>query len=289
MTSMTGYSYKEKTTEKAEISVEIKSVNSRFLDLKVNLPNFLNQLEKKIRDEVSEKIERGKVEVSIRVHILKAAEKIFADVEVAKSYANAIRDIADAVGLDSEHIPLSLIVNQEGVLTVENKEDIDEYWQLIQPVFKESLEVFLQDRAREGDNLYKDLTEKLNNLNKAAVFFAEWQPKIEVKFREMIMTKFTELLGNAVDEQRIMTETAAMLVKYTINEEVVRLKSHLKEMCVLMKNEKAPGKKIDFLCQEINREINTIGSKNQFAEVGSMVVTAKNDLENIREQAKNIE
>ena len=110
-----------------------------------------------------------------------------------------------------------------------------------------------------------------------------------MKFKELLMTKFRELVGNEVDEQRILTETAAMLVKYTINEEIVRLQSHLAALRAEMVKNPAPGRKIDFLCQEINREINTIGSKNQFAEVGAMLVTAKDSLENIREQARNIE
>jgi len=112
---------------------------------------------------------------------------------------------------------------------------------------------------------------------------------MEQFFKEQITTKFNELLGDKADENRIMTETAAMLVKYTINEEIVRLHSHIAAMKAEMKNNPVPGKKLDFICQEMNREINTIGSKNQFAEVGAMVIQAKDSLENIREQAKNVE
>ena len=121
-----------------------------------------------------------------------------------------------------------------------------------------------------------------------ADFFKKWQPKMENVFKEIVTAKFNDLLKDNVDENRIMTEVAAMLVKYTINEEIVRLQSHIKAMKEELENNPYPGKKIDFICQEMNREINTIGSKNQFAEVGAMVIKAKDSLENIREQSKNI-
>lgn len=289
MTSMTGYAYKEVTTEKATVSVEVKSVNSRFLDLDINLPPYLNQLESKFREKIVERILRGKVDVTIRVHVSAGNEKVAADTEAAKSYLAAIEKIALAVGKKKEDVPLSLIINQPGVLNVEQEYDAEEYMKLIEPVFDEVIGTFVSDREREGKNLYRDLSEKLNKLDEAAAFFKEWQPKMESMFRDLITKKFTELLGDQVDEQRIMTETAAMLVKYTINEEIVRLHSHLAALRTEMADNPAPGKKIDFLCQEINREINTIGSKNQFAEVGAMVVTAKDSLENIREQARNVE
>ena len=112
---------------------------------------------------------------------------------------------------------------------------------------------------------------------------------MEQYFKEQITTKFRELLEDKADENRIMTETAAMLVKYTINEEIVRLNSHIAAMRDELEKNPTPGKRLDFICQEMNREINTIGSKNQFTEVGAMVITAKDSLENIREQAKNVE
>ena len=160
---------------------------------------------------------------------------------------------------------------------------------MILPVFNSSLDVFVKDRLREGENLKKDLLEKLVKLEECASFFKEWQPKMEAMFKEQITKKFNELLGDNADENRIMTETAAMLVKYTINEEIVRLSSHLEAMKNEINDNPVPGKKLDFICQEINREINTIGSKNQFTEVGAMVITAKDAIENIREQSKNVE
>lgn len=289
MTSMTGYSYIEKNLDSATVSVEFKSVNSRFLDLNINMGSYLNAFEAKIRSLVSEKINRGKVDLNIRIKNLKKSPKISVNAETALEYFNAFSTIAKTIGKSVNDIPLSLIVNQEGVLETDNSFDAEEIYSMVESVLKESLEKFYQDRVREGENLKKDLLEKLSVLEKAASFFKEWQPKMEGIFKEQITSKFKELLGNGYDEQRVLTETAALLVKYTINEEIVRLHSHLENLKSEIENNSVPGKKIDFLCQEIGREINTIGSKNQFKEVGEMVVTAKDALENIREQSKNVE
>lgn len=288
MTSMTGYSYIEQNTENAVVSVEIKSVNSRFLDLTVNLPPFLNSLESFFRDLVTKKIVRGKVDVFIRVKETESDVEITADTKAAKAYYDAIKKISDSIGY-SQEIPIGLIVSQPGVLNSSKNYDAEKYKEMILPVFNSSLDVFVKDRLREGENLKKDLLEKLVKLEECASFFKEWQPKMEAMFKEQITKKFNELLGDNADENRIMTETAAMLVKYTINEEIVRLSSHLEAMKNEINDNPVPGKKLDFICQEINREINTIGSKNQFTEVGAMVITAKDAIENIREQSKNVE
>ncbi|MCI5607730.1 MAG: YicC family protein [Spirochaetia bacterium] len=289
MFSMTGYAYEEQSSENAVVSVEIKSVNSRFLDLSINLPPYLNQLESYFRTKITEKIVRGKVDVYIRIKELESDAEVSADTNAAVSYMNAIKKIAEATGYDVNNIPLSLIISQPGVLNANKSYDVEKYKTLIDPVFDVSFSRFLQDRIREGENMHRDLEEKLTKLEECAAFFKEWQPKMESAFKEQITAKFKELLEDKVDENRIMTETAAMVVKYTINEEIVRLHSHIAAMKDEMKNNPTPGKKLDFICQEMNREINTIGSKNQFTEVGAMVIQAKDSLENIREQSKNVE
>ena len=285
---MTGYSYKEAAYDEADVSVEIKAVNSRFLDLNVNLPSYLNPLETRIRAAVVKMALRGKIDVNIRIKERKSSAHIRADIDAAKEYAAAIAGIADALGMQ-EAVPLSLVIGQPGVLTVEKDFDAERCWTLIADVFEEALAQFMEDRLREGQNLYADILTHLKTLEECAAFFKSQQGKMEAKFKEYISAKFRELLGEHADEQRIMGETAAMLVKYTINEEIVRLSSHLGALRTEMEKNPAPGKKMDFICQEINREINTIGSKNQFTEIGEAVITAKNALENIREQARNIE
>ena len=287
MISMTGYGYSEINYENAVISVEIKSVNSRFLDLSVNLPPYLNAIESFFRNLIIKNISRGKVDVFIRVKELESDAQIVADTKIAQSYSEAIKQVAKAIGYDENNIPLSLILSQTGVLNTNKNYDVQDYQKKIEPVFQNALEIFLSDAKREGENLKADLKQKLSKLEECADFFEQWQPKMEEIFKQQFVSRFNELLGEQVDQNRIMTEVAAMLVKYTINEEIVRLKSHIKAMKQEMENP-FPGKKLDFICQEMNREINTIGSKNQFAEVGAMVICAKDSLENIREQSKNI-
>ena len=289
MNSMTGYGFKEEIIDNTQISVEIKSVNSRFLDLYINLPSFLNPIESKLRKLVSEKIVRGKIELTVRVKDNNCNSTVFVDTAAAKMYSDAILSVAKALGKSEYDIPLSLIINQEGVLNISHQYDAEEYWKKIEVVFYPVFDQFVEDRKREGENLKADLLEKISVLEECAGFFKEWQPKMEQKFRDQLYARFKELLDDNVDENRIMTETAAMLVKYTINEEIIRLHSHLKAMKDEIENNPIPGKKLDFICQEANREINTIGSKNQFTEVGAKVIAAKDALENIREQSKNVE
>ncbi len=289
MNSMTGYAYKEAVVEDTQISVEIRSVNSRFLDLNVNLPSFLNILESRIRKDVGQEVVRGKVDVSIRVRDLTSNAVIVADPKAALMYRDAFVSVAKALGKDAGDIPLELIIQQEGVLNVSHEYDVESYWQKIQTVFMPVFAQFVEDRKREGENLKVDLLHKLDVLDECASFFKEWQPRMEERFRENITKKFHELLEDHVDENKILEETASMLVKYTINEEIIRLHSHLVALRKEITDDPVPGKRIDFICQEANREINTIGSKNQFTEIGSMVVQAKDALENIREQSKNVE
>lgn len=286
---MTGYSYNEELGENYSVSVEIKSVNSRFLDLSINLPSFLGRLESKFKELITSKIQRGKIDVFIRIKENNTPVTISVDEKMAKSYFDAISKVANTIGQTEKDIPLSLIISQEGVLTSQKEIDIDYYWNLILPIFEKAFEDFVVDRKREGENLKNDLLFQLDKIQKASEIFSEWQPKMENAFKESILKKFNELLADKVDEQRVMTEVAALMVKYTINEEIVRLKSHINALTKEIEENPIPGKRIDFICQEMNREINTIGSKNQFIEIAQEVINAKDALENIREQSKNIE
>ena len=289
MNSMTGYGYKEVSNENYFLSVEIKSWNSRFLDLSVYLPSFLGRLEKSIREKCGSKILRGNVDLSIKLKEKNTDISVVVDENAAKAYSDAIKNIANSLNLAKDDIPLSLIVNQEGVLSVQKNTDFEKYWLMIEPVLDSALAEFTEDRSREGQNLKADLLEKLGKIQESENVFKTWIPKMESVFKENLQTRFQELLGENYDQQRVFTEIAALLVKYTINEEVVRLQSHIDALKSEITENPAPGRKIDFICQEMNREINTIGSKNQFIEVGQAVINAKDALENIREQAKNVE
>lgn len=292
MFSMTGYAYEEVTSESSIVSVEIKSVNSRFLDLNINLPPYMNPVESYFRTKISEKVLRGKIDVYIRVKELQSDAQITVDEALAKVYGQAVTKVQKATGFAGLGSPLEFVLNQPGVLISNKQYDAEKYKALIEPVFDRVLGKFIADTEREGANMKRDLEEKLSKLAECADFFKEWQPKMEAMFKEQITNRFKEILSDnnlKIDENRIMTEVAAMMVKYTINEEIVRLQSHIQAMKKELAENPTPGKKLDFICQEMNREINTIGSKNQFAEVGAMVITAKDSLENIREQSKNVE
>lgn len=297
MNSMTGYGYQEATEDGVFLSVEIKSYNSRYLDLTVNLPSSLSRLENFFRERLGAAVVRGKVEVYVRLREAEPATTVLVNREAVRSYAAAINEVSEVLsdmGNSDRRATdftsyLGLVIGQEGVLLSHRDLDLDSYRRRLEPVFAAALAQFVADRQREGENLKADLQEKLALLEDAAAFFAQWQPQMESAFKENLQRRFQEFLGEGYDQQRVLTEVAALLVKYTINEEIVRLKSHLAALKKELAENPTPGRKIDFICQEINREINTIGSKNQFTEVGAMVITAKDALENIREQARNVE
>jgi len=271
------------------VSVEIKSYNSRFLDLSVNQPYWLSRLENRFREYASKCIQRGKVELSVRIRETTSNLQVAPDPDAARAYMGAIMEIADALGHQAENIPLSLIIAQEGVLKSERVLDIETYWMKIEPVLAAAFIDFDKARCTEGEALSVDIHEMIKRIEKTADIVSAWIPEMERIFKDNIRARFTELLGNNIDEQRVMQETAALLVKYTINEEIVRLRAHLVSLSKELAENPAPGRKADFICQEINREVNTIGSKNQIFEVGQAVIDAKDALENIREQMRNIE
>ncbi|MDR3019570.1 MAG: DUF1732 domain-containing protein, partial [Treponema sp.] len=163
------------------------------------------------------------------------------------------------------------------------------YWQEVQPLLEEAIKIFCAEREREGNHTKKDVLANLGIIESSLGVITSFAPVIETNIKENIKSRFTELLGNQVDENRALAETAVLLLKYTISEEISRLNSHLKEFKAEIEVNARPGKKLDFLCQEINREINTIGSKSAIIEVSAEVVKMKEALENIREQLRNVE
>jgi uncharacterized protein (TIGR00255 family) len=285
---MTGYAYKEKDDSAARYSVEIKSYNARFLDMYIGLPPFLGRLEGRFRKLADSRARRGKIEVYIKIKRLSQAGTLSVDFELAALLEKSLGDLAARLGIDGA-VPLSLLASLPGVICAEDERDIESYWEAVAPLFEDALEEFDAERLREGEALKKDIVSHITALEGAFRIFESYQEQMENSIRESIQRKFREVLGNAVDEQRVLTETAALLVKNTVTEEIARLASHLESLRKELESEETPGRKIDFICQEINREINTIGAKNQSIEAGRAVVDAKDALESIREQARNIE
>ncbi|MCL2380938.1 MAG: YicC family protein [Treponema sp.] len=289
MKSMTGYAYcTSESADNITVSVEIKGYNSRFLDIAVHLPPWLSPLEPGIREYIGSRFGRGKVEVGIRVRENDPPVSVSVNETAALAYESAIRGLAKVLR-SKEEPGLAMILRLEGVLETETVRDIETYRSLVQPVLAAAAAEFEAGRIREGTHTEKDILSRLSILEESVKAVSAHAPELEALIKENLRSRFEELLGDRIDENRILAETAVLLVKYSISEELSRLSSHLAEFRREASSNSSPGKKLDFLCQEINREINTIGSKTPALEVSRAVVEMKNALENIREQLRNVE
>lgn len=290
MLSMTAYAYREATLDTMTASVQIKSVNSRFLDIYILLPPFLNQMENTIRNIVSKSIVRGKVDVCIRLKDTAQECTVTVNKNVLHSYMDAFALVAKELDKPND-LPLSFVLEREGVLDITSSDNMQKYEDFLLPLVKETLSDFCKESLREGECLKQNIIGKLEQLDSCVECFLEWQPKMQSIFAKDIRLKIKEF-NSDIDEQRLLTETALLLTKYTINEEIVRLQSHInamyKDINDTKDNQVALGKKLDFLCQEIGREVNTIASKNQILDIAKKVIIAKTAVEDIREQSKNI-
>ena len=288
MKSMTSYAYLDGTVNGTDISCELKSYNSRYLDLNINIPSTMTQLEPFLRKYFSKQIIRGKVDFYLRLKKVHSEQPILPNIPLAQAYYKSIADIARALGMESQ-ITLDLILRQEGVLQIDKDFD-EELWQkALVPILDELIGKFNSCRIEEGKALYADIRKMLSVLSDSVTEIERHAAKMEELFSAMLKKKFSELMEHEPDHQRVMQEVAVLLVKYTINEEIIRAKAYIAALEKEITLNETPGRRIDFLCQEINREINTIGSKNQLTEIGQAVISAKDALENIREQAHNIE
>jgi uncharacterized protein (TIGR00255 family) len=288
MISMTGYAYREKANQDLSLSVDTKGYKSRYLEVYINLPPWLSTLEVKIRELIASCCSRGKVEVFVRVREINAPISIGININAAKAYRDAINTLAKELEI-GERCGLSLLLGMEGVLEIEKNRVDERYWQQIEPLLQEALQAFNSERAREGKHTEEDILANLDKIETSLKKVASFAPVIEQAIRENIKIRFAEVLGDQVDENRVLAETASLLVKHTIAEEISRLSAHLAEFRAETERNPKPGKKLDFLSQEINREINTIGSKSAIIEVSGEVVQMKESLENIREQLRNVE
>jgi uncharacterized protein (TIGR00255 family) len=285
---MTGYAYCEKQGQDLPVSVEIKGYNSRYLEIFINLPPWLSVLEARVREQIASCCGRGKVEVFIRVRERNAPVNISVNANAAKAYYDAINKLADELNID-EKCGLSTLLKMENVLEIERNRDEERYWKEIEPLLRQAIAAFGNEREREGKHTTEDIFANLEIIVSSVKTVSAFVPVIEKTLKENIRSRFEELLGDKVDENRVLAETAALLLKYTVSEEISRLNSHLVEFRAEAERNQRPGKKLDFLCQEIGREINTIGSKSAIIEVSTEVVRMKEALENIREQLRNIE
>lgn len=288
MKSMTGYGYREEVGESSILGVELKAYNNRYLDINVNVPPSFGPLEPRIRDFVSSRVARGRVEVYVKARGVAEETTVVLDRENVAAYVSAITALRDAAGLDDQ-IRLSDLLRLEGILRLEKSPDLESSWIALEPVLAAAFAEFDRAREAEGETTRVDIERQIDRIRMAAEKIESYAPSLEDRIKSQIRERFQEVLGNEVDENRIYAETAVLLVKYSINEELVRLRAHLGAAADLLQSEEPVGKRLDFTCQELNREINTIGSKSVIGDVNQAVVEAKDALENIREQLRNVE
>jgi uncharacterized protein (TIGR00255 family) len=287
MKSMTGYGSGEACGGELTVSVELRSYNSRFLEINVNLPPFLSSFEGFVRDYLSGRCRRGKVEVMIKVRD-EGTPEITVNKNAAQGYFQALRDLALYLGLD-EKPGLSQVLSLEGVLQAEGRREDARCQAIAAEALEKAFGAFEAQREMEGRRTRENILSLLGTLAEGAGKIRRRLPELEQAIAAGIRRRFTEVLGDSLDEGRILTETAALLVRYSIAEENARLEGHLGEFLREINENPAPGKKLDFLSQEINREVNTIGAKTPSFQTSLDVVSMKEALEDIREQLRNVE
>lgn len=292
MKSMTGYGYAEYACDDFLMTMEVKSYNNRFLEISYYAPPFLSGYEQVLADKIKEVSQRGHIDASIKVKSLKGNYDISVDETVTDAYAKAISKILDVCKQNNLNPSLSIsdFVKAEGVLTSINNDGMDKYVHAFDTCCEVALKQFSDSKEREGLATKKDLTKMIDSIDRSLSVVKKNVLKLDQMLKDNLISRLHEMLADqSYDENRILTEVAVMLVRYTINEETVRLGSHIAEFRRLLDSSDAVGKRMDFLSQEMNREINTIGSKSQMVEVNFEVVNMKDSLENIREQVRNIE
>ena len=291
ISSMTGYGKHTEILNGREITVEIKSVNHRFFEFSSRIPRAYGFLEEKIKSYVQSRVARGKTEVGISIISVETADtKIAVNEPVAKGYIDALRELCEPLGV-ADDIRLSTVARFPDVFTVTRGDtDEDELWNDVKSVAEKAVDAFIEMRMREGENLKNDLLTRLVNIEELVTEVEKRSPERVREYRERLFKKISEVLeSNSIDESRIITEVAIFADKVAVDEETVRLRSHIAQFREILEYDEPIGKKLDFLIQEFNREANTIGSKSQDADGAKYVVGLKSEIEKIREQIQNVQ
>lgn len=288
MKSMTGYGHSIYKSSDYILEVEIKSYNNRYLDISHTINPLLSSYETYVDDEIKKTVSRGHLDVSLKLKTLSMPSELVLDENLLTQYKNSIERISSLTGAALPDA--GFYTTLEGVISNTRTVDQDFYKEGVESATREALSMLDENKKREGEGTKKDL-EKLGAKFKASLeIILSKKDEMEEYFKKILLEKYEELLGEkGKDDPRFLSEVAALLVKYSINEECSRLKVHLSEYDKLLESDESVGKKLDFLCQEMNREINTTASKSQMVEINLEVVKMKDALEDIREQARNIE
>lgn len=289
--SMTGFGRYEYADASRNITVEVKSVNHRYLDVNIKMPKKLNFFESAIRTLLKEYIERGKVDIYITYEDFTENNlSLQYNKALAGEYLKYLNQMAEEFGLEND-IRVSTLSRYPEVFAMEEQPvDEDELWSSLEKALRGAFEPFVESRVREGENLKKDLCEKLDNMVSYVDFIEERSPQIIVEYRARLEEKLRELLAdNQLDDSRIAQEVTIFADKICVDEETVRLKSHILSMKDSLNAGGSVGRKLDFLAQEMNREANTILSKSNDLKISDTGISLKTDIEKVREQIQNIE
>jgi len=289
--SMTGYGRYQQVIDGRDILVEIRSVNHRYYEFSARIPRNMGYLEEKLKSLIKEGVSRGKVEVLVTVNNVEGKdETISVNMGVAHGYINALRQSNNELCLPDD-LTLSQLSRFPDVFTViKTIDDENEIWNAVKTVAENALENFISMKSIEGEKMYNDINSRLDTIEGMVKIVEVASPQTVENYRKRIYDKLSELLENKdIDESRIITECAILSEKLAVDEETVRLRSHISQFRELIKSNEPIGRKLDFLVQEMNREVNTTGSKAQDITITKTVVDMKSELEKIREQIQNIE
>lgn len=289
--SMTGFGRCELSEGLRKISVEIKSVNHRYLEAGIKMPKKLNVFEARIREVLKKYTTRGKVDIFISYEDLTENKvNLKYNSEVAAEYMDIFGQMAEQFAMEND-ITITALSRYPEVITMEEAAaDEDELWQFIEKAVKLACEQFTRTRITEGDNLKKDMLLKLEQMEEDITFIEQRSPEIMKEYRTKLENKVAELLGDVnIDESRIATEVVIYADKICVDEETVRLRSHINQARECLGMDGGVGRKMDFIAQEMNRESNTILSKANDIEISNAAINLKTLIEKVREQIQNIE
>lgn len=289
--SMTGYGRAQKILNGRDILVEIRSVNHRYYEYSSRIPRAYNYIDEKLKALLKNSISRGKVEVAVTINNIEGKDtEIAINKGTAEGYVQALRSVSQELGLEDD-LTLSKLIKLPDIFTIQKTPDDEEQvWNDVAEVAEEAIAKFVEMRTIEGQRLRTDITEKADGILRMVMEVERLSPITVENYRARLYKKLSEILESKdIDEQRIITEAAVFAEKIAVDEETVRLRSHISQLKTMLGSDEAVGRKLDFIVQEMNREVNTIGSKAQDLNVTKIVVDMKAEIEKIREQIQNIE
>lgn len=289
--SMTGYGKSEQTINSLNVTVEIKSVNHRYFEFSARVPREYGFLEEKLKKYCNSLITRGKVECYVSVEDLEEREmEVNVNETLAAGYVKALKELSERFGLKDDISAVTLSRYPDVITLHKASEDEERIWNAVKTVAETAVSKFIEMRETEGSKLRGDILSRADYIIECVEFIEGRSPETVREYNEKLKQRMKELLGDAaVDEQRLLNEAAIYADKIAVDEETVRLRSHISQLREFMNSSEAIGRKLDFLVQEINREANTIGSKAQDVDIAKKVIAIKAEVEKIREQVQNIE